>query len=69
MSAPVTAEALSLADALATAAHRLRGPVAEACAAPALDLACEHLVDLIAEDPELLMALALVRRTRYGCPP
>jgi len=69
VSAPVTAEALSLADALATAAHRLLGPIKEADHVPAVDVACHLLVERITADAELMLALSTIRALRYGCPP
>ena len=68
MSAPTAAERGHLADDLATAAYRLRGPLAEANAAATLDIAAGILVEAITEDHALLLALFAIWQTRHGAP-
>lgn len=66
MTAPHPADLGTLADALALAAHRLRGPLKEADHAATLDTAAHLMVERITADPDLMLALRTIRVLRHG---
>lgn len=65
----IAARELTLADALAEAATRLRSPLLESTRARTVDEATALLVEMITMDPHLLLALGVVwQARREGAP-